>query len=349
MTIPECWDGDMNLRRLLLGLVLICVMTSPVVAQEDAPLRVATKLFPPFVMAQGDTFTGFSIQLWEAIAQETGLDYELYEVETVADQLNAVQTGEADAAVAGISITAEREAVIDFSFPFFDAGLQILTRVEDATTLTSAIPALLSAESLQFLLVVIALTLVAAHILWWFERRTQSDFGKGYRVGIGQALWWSAVTVVGFDDRPPSTLPGRLMALVWMFAGIFIIANLTATLSAGATVRELRSRINDIADLRDHRVVTVAGTTSAIYLATNGIGYRPVDHIDQAYELLLTGQADAVVYDAPVLRYFVNTEGAEVVQVVGQVFEPEKYGVALPANSPLRERINQAILRLQDD
>jgi polar amino acid transport system substrate-binding protein len=56
-----------------------------------------------------------------------------------------------------------------------------------------------------------------------------------------------------------------------------------------------------------------------------------------------------LTHSAPVLRYFVNTEGAEVVQVVGQVFEPEKYGVALPANSPLRERINQAILRLQED
>ena len=332
------------IRTLLLALLILIIPT--VQAQPDEPLRVVTKLLPPFVMAQDDNeFTGFSIQLWEAIAQELGMDYELYEVETVAQQLEAVENGEADLAVAGISITAEREMVMDFSFPYFDAGLQIMTRQAPDSPVTHALAAIFSPEFLQFLLLVIVLIVISAHVLWWFERRSHPT----YRQGIGQALWWSAVTVVGFDEKPPVTLAGRLMALVWMFAGIFIIANLTATLSAGATVRVLRGDINDVEDLRDHRVVAVEGTTSARYLGLNGIGYSEVAGIEQAYEMLQNGQAAAIVYDAPVLRYYLNSRDDENVQIVGPVFEPEKYGIALPSGSPLREPINQAILRLQED
>ena len=337
-----------QVKSLFIAFILILCM-SPSVAQDEPELRVATKLFPPFVDSLGDDFTGFSIQLWDAIAQEMGVTYELYEVESVVDQLEAVQDGSAGVAVAGISITSEREETIDFSFPFFDAGLQILTKKEAGSSITSIINALLSPAFIQFLLTVLGLIFVASHVLWWFERRHDPTSPQTYRAGIGQAMWWSAVTVLGFDDKPPNTVAGKLMGIVWMFAGIFIIANLTATLSAGATVQVLRSEINGVEDLRDHRVVTIEGTTSAWYLGTNGISYVGVQSIEAAYERLRNGLADAVVYDAPILRYFVNTEGRDEFQIVGQVFEPEKYGIALPQDSPYRERINQAILRLQED
>jgi ABC-type amino acid transport substrate-binding protein len=189
---------------------------------------------------------------------------------------------------------------------------------------------------------------IAAHLLWWFERRSHPEEMQTYRAGIGHALWWAAVTVIGFDEKPPATLAGRLMALIWMFAGIFIIANLTATLTAGATLRGLRGEINDVSDLRTHQVAAITATTSAEYLANNGIAYTPVERVEDAYELLRAGDVDAVVYDAPVLRYYVKTEGRGEIQVVGQIFEPEKYGIALPSDSPHRESINQAILRVQE-
>ena len=38
----------------------------------------------------------------------------------------AVQTGNVDIAIAGITITDEREEIVDFSDPYYDSGLQIL-------------------------------------------------------------------------------------------------------------------------------------------------------------------------------------------------------------------------------
>lgn len=339
-----------RLTLIVVALLLVAIFSSGPVspqAQDEAPLQVVTKLLPPFVMRQGDGFTGFSIQLWEAIAQEAGFDYEYQEVNLVGEQLAAVENNEADVAIAGITITLEREAQLDFTFPYFDAGLQILTRRDQNAGLEQAINSLLSPEFLGFLALVIGLSLIAAHLLWWFERRSHPE--QSYRHGIGQALWWSAVTVVGFDDKPPRSVAGRIMALIWMFAGIFIIANLTATLSAGATVRVLRGEINGPEDLRNHRVGTVTGTTAARFLLDNGLAYSEVEDIDTALAQLVSGQFDAVVYDAPVLQYYVISDSEGRTQLAGTVFEPESYGIAVPTGSPNREIINQALLRLQEN
>src|SRR5262249_52384604 len=131
--------------------------------------------------------------------------------------------------------------------------------------------------------------------------------------------------------------------------GVFLIANLTATLSAGATVRQLRSDIRTLADLRRQRVATVSGTTSANFLQVNGVPFTGVAVIDEAYSLLLNGQVDAIVYDAPVLRYYIQTSGNSDLQLVGQEFDTEKYGIALPTGSSYREPINRSTLKLLED
>jgi polar amino acid transport system substrate-binding protein len=50
------------------------------------------------------------------------------------------------------------------------------------------------------------------------------------------------------------------------------------------------------------------------------------------------------VYDAPILRYDVRQRFGGVLRVVPAVFERQYYAIALPAGSPLRERINRILL-----
>ena len=343
---------------LIIALIGLCIVSraSAQAAQTAEPtqpppaptLRVAVKEFPPFVTKQGSVFTGFSIDLWNAIAQELGVNTQFSEVSTVEDQLSAVEKGQADAAIAGITITEQREEQVDFSYPYFDSGLQILVRMSSASPILSGLQALLSSALLQYMALFLLLIIIMAHIYWLFERR-HPEFPQSYRQGIGALVWWSTLTVLGYDTHPPATRAGRIIAIIWMFAGIFLIANLIAVLSAGETVRQLRSDINSISDLRGQRVVTVAGTTSADYLRASGVPFQTVGVIDDAYTLLLNGQADAIVYDAPVLRYYVATSGNADLNVVGSVFDTEKYGIALPTGSAYRKKIDEAILRLEED
>jgi ABC-type amino acid transport substrate-binding protein len=75
---------------------------------------------------------------------------------------------------------------------------------------------------------------------------------------------------------------------------------------------------------------------------------RVFDRVADAYRELLQGRVDAVVYDAPSLLYYANGEGQGEVTVVGKVFEPQDYGIALKQGSPRREQINRAILALME-
>jgi polar amino acid transport system substrate-binding protein len=61
------------------------------------------------------------------------------------------------------------------------------------------------------------------------------------------------------------------------------------------------------------------------------------------------GNLDAVVFDAPILAYYTNTDGADFAQLVGPMFQLESYGIALPTDSQLIEPINQSLLKLRED
>jgi polar amino acid transport system substrate-binding protein len=97
------------------------------------------------------------------------------------------------------------------------------------------------------------------------------------------------------------------------------------------------------------RVVTVANTTADQFLSTNAVAHTTVPQISDAYAQLERGQADAVVYDAPILNYYASNAGKGKVRMAGEMFTPEPYGIALPLGSPHREAINRAILEIFTD
>jgi ABC-type amino acid transport substrate-binding protein len=92
----------------------------------DFPLRVVTQRFEPLVIYENQQYQGFSIELWDAIANELDLAYDLVGVNSIAKLLDEVQRGAADIAVAGVGITSQGEEVFDFSYPYYEAGLQVM-------------------------------------------------------------------------------------------------------------------------------------------------------------------------------------------------------------------------------
>lgn len=94
--------------------------------EASTELRVAVKPIEPFVVATDDGWAGFSIDLWESLADRLGASFDYVEVDSVQGQLDAVAGGDADVAVAAISITSEREEAVDFSQPMYESGLQVL-------------------------------------------------------------------------------------------------------------------------------------------------------------------------------------------------------------------------------
>ena len=142
---------------------------------------------------------------------------------------------------------------------------------------------------------------------------------------------------------------GRIFGLLWMFAGLFIIANFTAGVTSRMTVQQIQGAINGPQDLPGKIVVTVEGSTADEWLNHQRIPHQTVVAVDEAYDMLDRGAVQAVVYDYPVLLYHALNFGEGRVDVVGGPFSEEDYGIAFQEGSPLREEINRALLRLRED
>ncbi|TGN40370.1 transporter substrate-binding domain-containing protein [Marinobacter confluentis] len=100
-------------------------------------LRVVTDpSFVPFEMMDQETgeMIGFDMEIIREVADRAGFEIDLNTMD-FNGIIPALQTGNVDIAIAGITITAEREEIVDFSDPYYDSGLRILVRKgnEDVT------------------------------------------------------------------------------------------------------------------------------------------------------------------------------------------------------------------------
>ena len=143
---------------------------------------------------------------------------------------------------------------------------------------------------------------------------------------------------------------GRMLAVCWMFIAVVFVAYFTATVTTSMTLQTLQGDIKGLDDLQNRTVVTTAGSTAADFLRTKQIKTLEVDKIESAYDALLSEQADAVIFDAPVLMYYASRGGKGKVQLVGDLLLPrESYGIAVANNSPYRKPINSALLKLNEN
>ena len=104
---------------------------------EEGKLIMSTEAgFPPYEMTaddggyNGTGFEGIDVEVADAIAKKLGLELVIDDMGFTA-ALTAVQTGQSDIAMAGITITDERLEVMDFS-DSYATGVQVVIVREDS-------------------------------------------------------------------------------------------------------------------------------------------------------------------------------------------------------------------------
>ncbi|MFZ4517836.1 MAG: transporter substrate-binding domain-containing protein [Microthrixaceae bacterium] len=317
----------------------------------DGVLTIAVREIRPFVYRAGDGWSGYSIDMWERAARALDVPYRFVEVANVGEQLDAVTSGRAQAALGAISITADRSERVDFSQPIFDSGLQVLVRSEGDSSPWRAIGSLFGPTLLLVLIGLVVLLLVVGHLVWLLERGRNDEFPRGYAAGVWEGIWWAMVTMatVGYGDTVARTRWGRVLSMVWILAGLVLVAQFTATVTSTLTVERITNEVRGIGDLYGRTVGTVRDTSSATYLENIDLPANGYADIDEATDALLDDEVDAVVYDSPVLRYFARTAGRGRTQVVGPLYQPQGYGMAFPENSPAVDAVDEEFLSLRED
>src|SRR5271170_3238847 len=104
---------------------------------EPPELRVAAIIVPPNVMEQNGTLTGFSVDLWNAIAARLKVKTSYQIVPDVSHLEEALRSKNTDLII-GLFITSARDEDFDFSIPTLQAGLQVMVRDTGQTTQTTS-------------------------------------------------------------------------------------------------------------------------------------------------------------------------------------------------------------------
>lgn len=321
-------------------------------ADGDAVV-VAVRDIPPFALSADEGWTGYSVQIWESVASDLGLRTEWLEVGSVTEQIEAVQGGRADLAVGAISITEERERVVDFSKRVYDSGIGVLVSddLRGGANVFDVMGLMFTRVVLGVLALLVVLVVVAGHVVWLVERRRNGDhFPHDYLPGVSQGMWWAVVTMttVGYGDTVPRTRWGRLVTIGWIVVGIVLIAQFTAAITSVLTEERLESSVSGIGDLYGEAVSTVAGTTSADWLDSIAMPASEEPDIDVALEELSRGDVSAVVFDEPVLRRAESTNLGERAELLPVTYRPQGIGFAFPQGSELVEPVDLELLALRE-
>lgn len=124
------------IRKSILSVALAttAIFSGNAMAQDEgATLQALTDpSFVPFEMLDKDSgeMVGFDMDILAEVAKRAGFDYNLKTM-SFSGIIPALQTGTADVAIAGITITDAREKVVDFTDPYYQSGLRILVPADN--------------------------------------------------------------------------------------------------------------------------------------------------------------------------------------------------------------------------
>ncbi|KAM6956861.1 LOW QUALITY PROTEIN: glutamate receptor ionotropic, delta-1-like [Aplochiton taeniatus] len=356
---------------------------------QGVTLKIVTLLEEPFVMVaenilgQPKRYKGFSMDVLDALAKVLGFKYDVYQVadgKYGAALANGSWNGmmgeliskRADLAVSAITITPERESVVDFSKRYLDYSVGILMRRSEEKI---SIFSLLAPFDLA-VWACIAAAIPVVGVLTFLLRRLQSPPGghtpPSASTSLQSAVWivYGAFVQQGGDSMLGSVALRIVMGSWWLFT-LIVCSSYTANLAAYLTVSRMDNAVRNFQDLSKQGELSY-GTVrdSAVYEYFRGKGTNPLEQDSTYAELWRTinknhGQDNSVsspsegiqktkrgsyafLWDLSVVEYVALTDDDCTLMVAGSSMSSRGYGMALQHGSPYRDLFSQKILELQE-
>ncbi len=330
--------------------ILLCASQSLGFSQITETLRVGVMHEPPFVIRDGDEFTGISVDLWHSIAQDRNVKYEIIEFNDHLGLIRALDFEEIDITINPIHVNEVRLTLLDATQPYYVSFLGVATSFAERSQIRIFLNNFFSLQFLKLVLLLIVTIFIFGTVLWIVERKHNRRQFRPNLLGLFDGFWWSAVTMttVGYGDKAPKTKMGRTIAVIWMFTAILIISGFTATVASTLTVNSLSRTIEDLQDLRNTKnLASVHGSSGEDFLKQNGIKAKVLyDNVENSLLALSANKVKVLLYDKTALQYLIGK-----MQLDGKVFllpvnfNQQYKSFFLPKNSQHLEWINPLLVR----
>jgi len=311
-------------------------------------LRVGYALEIPYVVEDDDRLDGLSIRLWKHVADDLDLDFEFIGFSHIDSVKKAIKSGYLDVAINPTTVSPSDYAELEFSQPILISNLAIAVRAQEKSLLLKLISKIFTWEFLAGVLAMGFIILLFGFLAWLFERKANARQFPNTAKGLWDSFWWSAVTMttVGYGDKAPKTIGGRLIAVAWMFTAVIIVASYTATISSSLTLDNLSLDITSLDDLHSARILADKQSRAQAYLRRHGVNSKEISDSKKALELVENQEADAYVADEVMLRYLFDKANYDRNLVIAPgKFMKQYYAFALARDSEFERPINMALMK----
>lgn len=342
--------------KRLFFLFCFCV-TSFLSGQEEViitdTLLVGYTTAPPFIVKNQNALEGINIWLWERVAKDLDLEYNLIQM-PFADMLDSLGKGVIDVSINPLTITSERSKSMEFTHSFYASNSTIaVAEVSGYQKLVGFVKSFLNQNFLKGLMVLVLIIFLFGLAGWYFERKENgAHFRPGYR-GIWDGVWWSAVTLttVGYGDKAPKTRMGKIAALILMFGGLLFISGLTASIASSLTVTQLNSSPDGFNEFKERPVGTVGNSGANQFLKEHFFKQiSPYTGVVAGLNGLKKGEVEAFMYDEPILKYRIQEDSSFTdVKLLPVKFDVQFYAFGIAKHqTELEQRISQRILEIME-
>ncbi|XP_070819785.1 glutamate receptor ionotropic, delta-2 isoform X2 [Chaetodon trifascialis] len=352
-------------------------------------LRVVTVLEEPFVMVSENVlgkpkkYQGYSIDVLDALSNYLGFKYEIYVAPDHKygslqpdGQWNGLM-GElvfkrADVGLSALTITPERESVVDFTTRYMDYSVGVLLRKAERTVDMFACLAPFDLSLWACIAGTVLLIGILVYLLNWLNP-PRLPMGSVSSTTLYNSMWFVYGSFVQQGGEVPyTTLATRMMMGVWWMFALIVISSYTANLAAFLTITRIENSIQSLQDLSKQTELPY-GTVldSAVYDQVRSKAMNPFER-DPMYSQMWrminrTGGADnnveeskegirkvkygrfGFVWDAAVLEYVANNDEDCSFYTVSNNAPDRGYGIAMQHGSPYRDIFSQRILELQQN
>lgn len=161
-----------------------------------------------------------------------------------------VANGTYDAVVGDVTIGAYRLSRVDFTHPYMESGVVVLTKV--ATRQFSPWLFFAWPFSLRMWCTIVGAFAFTGFLICFLERTNHCEFSDGSILHrIDNILWFMIETLVLLEKEAVKSTVARLVRVAWVFFVILLGASYTAGLSSFLTANSLSPPTQDIISLRE--------------------------------------------------------------------------------------------------
>ncbi len=353
---PLHHPADLVRFALYVTLLAAFLTAAPLAAQPadtvrasalSGTLTAAVHHAPPFAIKLPDgTWDGAAVDLWRSMGRENGFDARLVEVDADSLLTRALSRG-ADVALTS-TVTLDDLDRADFLPAYYAPRLGLAENEQGA--LAKVLTNFFNPTFLRIVLGLSVLLLVVGVIVWAFERSENDDEFRTGKVGIWDGFWWAGVTMttIGYGDKAPQSVGGRISALLWMLISMAVTAALTtaliAALGIGGGGSGSSGGVQIPGDLKDKTVGAVAGSYAADVLDAEGLTYRGFPDLGRGLLAVQTDSLDVFIDAVPVIEAQLSALNIDGISVSPIASVSEQWAIALAPNSPLRDPLTRALL-----